>query len=51
MQGHGFAERLDIFLRVVRASVSKGVKRDYIRVVEAYRDDAGKTLGNDLRGN
>jgi hypothetical protein len=32
-----------MFLRVVRATVSKGVKRDYIRVVEAYRDDAGKT--------
>src|SRR5215475_8894360 len=32
-----------MFLRVVRATVSKGVKRDYIRVVEAYRDGAGKT--------
>jgi len=32
-----------MFLRVVRATVSKGVKRDYIRVVEAYRDAAGKT--------
>src|SRR5260221_13967282 len=32
-----------MFLRVVRATVSKGVKRDYVRVVEAYRDDAGKT--------
>jgi hypothetical protein len=32
-----------MFLRVVKATVSKGVKRDYIRVVEAYRDDAGKT--------
>src|SRR5215831_8594406 len=35
--------RLDHVLRVVRAPVSKGVKRDYVRVVEAYRDDAGKT--------
>src|SRR5215470_5691262 len=32
-----------MFLRVVRATVSKGVKRDYVRVVEAYRDHAGKT--------
>jgi Transposase DDE domain len=32
-----------MFLRVVRATVSKGVKRDYVRVVEAYRDGAGKT--------
>jgi TolB-like protein len=32
-----------IFLRVVRATVSKGVKRDYVRMVEAYRDAAGKT--------
>ena len=32
-----------MFLRVVRATVGKGVKRDYVRVVEAYRDDAGKT--------
>lgn len=32
-----------MFLRVVRATVSKGVKREYLRVVEAYRDDAGKT--------
>src|ERR1700746_4006212 len=32
-----------IFLRVVRATVSKGVKREYVRVVEAYRDRAGKT--------
>jgi transposase len=32
-----------MFLRVVRATVSKGVKRDYVRVVEAYRDAAGKT--------
>jgi transposase len=32
-----------MFLRVVRATVSKGVKRDYVRVVEAYRDRDGKT--------
>ena len=32
-----------MFLRLVRATVSKGVKREYVRVVEAYRDDAGKT--------
>jgi transposase len=32
-----------MFLRVVTATVSKGVKRDYVRVVEAYRDAAGKT--------
>jgi len=32
-----------MFLRVVRATVSKGLKREYVRVVEAYRDDAGKT--------
>ena len=32
-----------MFLRLVRATVSKGVKRDYVRVVEAYRDDNGKT--------
>jgi transposase len=32
-----------MFLRVVRASVSKGVKREYVRVVEAYRDQDGKT--------
>src|SRR5712671_1385103 len=32
-----------MFLRVVRATVSKGVKRDYVRVFEAYRDAAGKT--------
>jgi transposase len=32
-----------MFLRVVRANVSKGVKRDYVRVVEAYRDHDGKT--------
>jgi transposase len=31
-----------MFLRLVRATVSKGVKREYVRVVEAYRD-AGKT--------
>jgi transposase len=32
-----------MFLRLVRATVSKGVKREYVRVVEAYRDDDGKT--------
>lgn len=33
-----------MFLRVVRArSGSKGIKREYVRVVEAYRDAAGKT--------
>jgi transposase len=32
-----------MFLRVVKANVSKGVKRDYVRVVEAYRDHDGKT--------
>jgi len=32
-----------MFLRVVRATVSKGVKREYVRVVEAYRDGDGKT--------
>jgi transposase len=32
-----------MFLRVVRATVSKGVKREYVRVVEAYRDREGKT--------
>jgi hypothetical protein len=32
-----------MFLRVVRATVSKGVKREYVRVVEAYRDNAGNT--------
>jgi hypothetical protein len=32
-----------MFLRVVRATVSKGVKRDQVRVVEADRDAAAKT--------
>lgn len=32
-----------MFLRVVRATVSKDVKREYVRVVEAYRDRDGKT--------
>jgi transposase len=32
-----------MFLRLVRATVSKGVKREYVRLVEAYRDRAGKT--------
>ena len=31
-----------MFLRLVRATVSKGVKREYVRVVEAYRDASGK---------
>ena len=32
-----------MFLRVVKATVSKGVEREYVRMVEAYRDHAGKT--------
>jgi transposase len=32
-----------MFLRVVRAAGGKGVKHEYLRLVEAYRDDAGKT--------
>src|SRR6516162_6035634 len=32
-----------MFLRVVRATVSNGLRREYVRVVEAYRDQAGKT--------
>jgi hypothetical protein len=32
-----------MFMRVVRVTGDKGVKREYVRVVEAYRDDAGKT--------
>jgi transposase len=32
-----------MFLRVVRATVSNRLKREYVRVVEAYRDQAGKT--------
>ncbi len=32
-----------MFLRVVRAAGSKGVKHEYLRLVEAYRDSAGKT--------
>jgi transposase len=32
-----------MFLRVVRATVSTGLKREYVRLVEAYRDRAGKT--------
>ena len=32
-----------MFLGLVRATVSEGVKREYVRVVEAYRDDNGKT--------
>ena len=31
-----------MFLRVVRATVSEGVKREYVRVVEAYRDKEGQ---------
>ena len=31
-----------MFLRVVRASGGKGVTHEYVRVVEAYRED-GKT--------
>jgi hypothetical protein len=30
-----------MFLRVVRATVRKGVKRDYVRALEAYRDHDG----------
>jgi transposase len=32
-----------MFLRVVRAAGGKGVKHEYLRLVEAYRDDDGKT--------
>jgi hypothetical protein len=32
-----------MFLRVVRANVSKDVKREYVCVVEAYRGHDGKT--------
>jgi transposase len=32
-----------MFLRVVRASGGKGVKHEYLRLVEAYRDHDGKT--------
>lgn len=32
-----------MFLRIVRATVSNGLKREYVRLVEAYRDRAGKT--------
>src|SRR6266700_224983 len=44
-QGHVFPLRRGgwMFLRVVRATVSEGVKREYVRVVEAYRDRDGKT--------
>ena len=41
-----------MFLRLVRANVSKGVKREYVRVVEAYRDHApqdGASDGDPLR--
>ena len=46
MQGHVFrlfSGDWTMFLRLVRATVSKGVKREYVRVVEAYRDADGKT--------
>src|SRR6516162_10098217 len=39
----GIEDAGPMFLRVVRATVSKGVKREYVRLVEAYRDRAGKT--------
>src|SRR5947209_4773743 len=32
-----------MFLRLVRANVGTGIKREYVRVVEAYRDAEGKT--------
>jgi transposase len=32
-----------MFLRVVRAAGGKGVKHEYLRLVEAYRDGTGKT--------
>src|SRR5207342_3465880 len=32
-----------MFLRLIRATVGKGIKREYVRVVEAFRDDDGKT--------
>src|SRR5262252_992844 len=32
-----------MFLRVVRAAGGQGVKHEYVRVVEAYRDHDGKT--------
>ena len=32
-----------MFLRIVKATVSPGVEREYVRMVEAYRDHAGKT--------
>jgi transposase len=32
-----------MFLRVVRAAGGKGIKHEYVRVVEAYRDQDGKT--------
>ena len=32
-----------MFLRVVRAAGGKGVKHAYLRLVEAYRDNDGKT--------
>ena len=38
-----------MFLRVVRATVSNGLKREYVRVVEAYRDRAGKTQHRTVR--
>ena len=35
--------RGSMFLRVVRAAGGQGVKHEYVRVVEAYRDHDGKT--------
>jgi hypothetical protein len=32
-----------MFLRLVRAAGGRGVKHEYVRVVEAYRDHDGKT--------
>src|SRR5262249_95948 len=32
-----------MFLRVVRAAGGNGIKHEYIRLVEAYRDEKGKT--------
>src|SRR6266516_1870958 len=40
LAGTGFGEAM--FLRVVRAAGGKGVKHEYIRVVEAFREN-GKT--------
>jgi hypothetical protein len=32
-----------MFLRVVRAAGGNGIKHEYVRLVEAYRDEKGKT--------